>query len=85
MMEINFATCNRKTALGYLQRVCPNKEITDTPESAGPLLDYVEQDMVRIQDPMMYGERIQVIPGKKWVEDSETRERIISACKIFHD
>jgi hypothetical protein len=82
-MNIQFATCNRRSALEYIQRVYPSKEITDTPESAKQLLDYVEQDLVRIQDPMMYGNRIQVVPGKKWIENEETRNKIIEACKIF--
>lgn len=79
----SFATCVRKTALGFIQRVYPSKTITDTPDSAGPLLDYVEKDIVRIQDPMMHGNNIQVIPGTNWVED--TREDIIKACRLFHD
>lgn len=83
-MDIQFATCNRQMAIRFIQKVYPGKEITDTLESAGPLLDFVEKDIVRIQDPMMYGNEIQVIPGKNWVEDSNIREKIIKACMIFH-
>jgi len=83
-MNIEFATCSRKSALEFLQRVYPSQEITDTPESAGTLLDFVEQDLVRIQDPMMYGNKIQVVPGKKWIEDADTREKIVAACRLFH-
>jgi len=82
-MNIEFATCERKRGLEYIQRVCPSKAITDTPESAGPLLDFVEQDLVRIQDPFMYGNRIAVVPGKKWTEDTETRDKVANACKMF--
>jgi hypothetical protein len=82
-VEISFATCERKRALGYIQKVYPSKKITDSPESAGPLLDFVEQDMVRIQDPFMYGNRIQVVPGKKWKENAASRAAIINACKLF--
>jgi len=82
---IQFATCERKKALEYIQKVFPSLSITDSDDSAGPLLDFVEQDIVRIQDPFMYGNKIQVVPGKKWVEHKETRERIVAACKIFHD
>uniref|UniRef100_A0A6M3JCR8 Uncharacterized protein n=1 Tax=viral metagenome TaxID=1070528 RepID=A0A6M3JCR8_9ZZZZ len=82
-MNIEFATCERWRALQYIQKVYPSKTITDSPESAGPLLDFVEKDIVRIQDPMMYGNRIQVSAGKKWVEDATIREAIVSACKIF--
>ena len=67
-MRVDFATCVRSVALGYLQKVYPSYEITDTPECAGPLLDFVEQDIVRIQDPLMHGNRIAVIPGGKFDE-----------------
>ena len=84
-MGINFATCERRSALAFIQQVYPLKEITDTPDSAGPLLDFVEKDIVRIQDPIMYGKRIQVLPGKNWVEDKGTREKIVEACGVFHN
>ncbi len=84
-MSIYFATCDRKRALEFIKQVYPTKEISDTPESAGNLLDFVEKDIVRIQDPMMHGKRIEVIPGNNWTEDNEMREKIIAACKIFHD
>ena len=83
-MKIEFATCERNRALKYIQQVYPNKIITDTAESAGPLLNFVEQDIVRIQDPLMYGNRIEVVPGKKWVENEKIREQIAEACRLFH-
>lgn len=82
-MFINFATCERGRALEFIQRVYPSKTITDTPESAGPLLDLVEQDIVRIQDPMMYGKRIEVTPGKKW--DERHRSTVVVAGKQVHN
>lgn len=85
MTIIQFATCDRNRALEFIQKVYPSKIITDTPDSAGKLLDFVEQDLVRIEDPMMYGNRIQVVPGKRWFEDDVIRQQIIDACKIFHD
>lgn len=81
-MTIQFVTCCRKTALGYLQEVYPSKEISDTPESVGKLLDFVEKDIVRIQDPRMYGSTIQVVPATNW--DEKHREDIVNACLIFH-
>lgn len=80
-MIINFATCDRKRALEFIQKVYPSKTITDTPESAGPLLDFVEKDIVRIQDPIMYGNRIEVIPSKNW--DEGMRDLVVKACKVF--
>ncbi len=83
-MSFSFATCNRKSALGFIQKVYPSKKITDTKDSAGSLLDFVEKDIVRIQDPLMHGDNIEVIPGNKWVEDKVTREAVILACEVFH-
>jgi len=80
---IQFATCERKKALEYLQKVYPSRTITDTQESAQALLDLVEKDLVRIQDPFMYGNRIQVVPGKKWVESEELRHTVMQACRAF--
>ena len=82
-MNIEFATCERKRALEYIKRVYSSKTITDTADSAGPLLDFVEKDLVRIQDPTMYGKQIQVVPGKNWKENSDIRKQIMAACKIF--
>ena len=81
-MNIEFATCERRRALSFIQQVYPSKTITDTPDCAGPLLDLVERDIVRIQDPMMYGNKIAVSPNSNnWKE--ECREQVIAACKIF--
>jgi len=83
-MSIQFATCNRRSALDFIKRVYPSKEITDTPECAGDLLDLVEKDIVRIQDPMMYGNRIQVVAGKKYKGSGVTDKEIQAACMKFH-
>ena len=81
-MNIEFATCERGRALEFIKRVYPSKIITDSPDSAGPLLDLVEKDIVRIQDPTMYGNRIGVSPNaKNW--DDKYRDEVIAACKIF--
>ena len=81
-MTIEFATCERGRALEFIQRVYPSKKITDTPDCAGPLLDLVEKDIVRIQDPTMYGNRIGVSPNAdKWEE--KYRDEVVAACKLF--
>lgn len=82
-MNIYFATCNRQTALGYLKTVYPSVEVTDTPESAGPTLDLVAADIIRIEDPMMYGNRIQVLPGTHW--DDSRRSEITATVSAMHD
>lgn len=82
-MTVQFATCNRITALAFIRKVYPNQQIEDTPESAGPLLDLAEKDVVRIQDPMMYGKRIAVVPGRNWEETDQMRAVVIEACSLF--
>lgn len=81
MTYINFATCDRERALDYLKQVYPKKDITDTPECAGPLLDLVDRDVVRVQDPMMHGSRIAIIPGNNFAA-SET-EQVHATCQQF--
>lgn len=80
-MNIQFATCERSTALRYLQSVYPNKSVADTPECAGPLLDLVEKDYVRVQDPMMYGSRIGLVAGKRYQEADPSE--VQSTCSDF--
>lgn len=82
-MYINFATCERKRALEYLREVLPSKDLKDTPESAGPFLDYVEKDIVRVQDPMMYGSQIAITPSTNW--DEKHRQPLTEASKVFFD
>ena len=78
-MEIQFATCERESALEYIQKVYPNRVIEDTQEGISDLLDLVEKDVIRIQDPMIYGNRIGIVPGKNWNESM--REKVTSAGK----
>jgi hypothetical protein len=81
-MYIEFSTCERNRALEFIQKVYPSKVITDTPDCAGPLLDFVEKDIVRIQDPFMYGNKISVSPNaNNW--DDKYKDEIIAACKLF--
>lgn len=80
-MIINFATCERKRALEYIRKVYPSKEIQES--DVAELLDFVEKDYARVQDPMMYGNRIAIIPGKKF--RPEMRKEIEKVCKNFID
>lgn len=81
-MKFSFATCERNRALGFLQKVLPSKKITDTPESAKNFLDYVQADIVRVQDPYMHGNRIAIIPGNNW--DESKRTDILESAKLFN-
>lgn len=76
---ITFATCNRKSALEFLQKIFP--ELADTPDSVGPLLDLVEADIVRVLDPMMHGEQISLVSGKKHDGSSDTYLRVEKALR----
>lgn len=67
-MDIAFATCERNKALAYMQTAEPGAGLTDTPESAGPVLDLVERDVLRVQDPLMHGKQIAVIAGTKYTD-----------------
>ena len=80
-MQVQFATCERNRALDYIKQVYPSYNITDTDDCAGPLLDFVGKDIIRIQDPMMYGNKIQVIPSKNYTDDQHAS--VISACKLL--
>lgn len=84
-MYVEFATCERQRALRYIQHVYPSKTVTDTPDSAGPLLDLVEQDVVRVQDPQMYGPMIAIVPGDKWVEDVTKRAEVAAVASTLHE
>lgn len=81
-MIIAFATCERQRALAFIQQVYPAKKIVDTPDCAGPLLDLVEKDIVRVQDPAMHGSVIAVIPSTNWKE--EYRNATAAACESIH-
>ena len=80
---MQFATCSRKSALGFLKKLYPDSEVSDTPESAGPVLDYVEQDIIRIPDPYMHGSRVAIYPSKNWREDIQ--DEVHAALKTFHE
>ena len=81
-MNIQFATRDRRRALEFLNTMY-DREILDTPDDAGPLLDMVEQDLARVQDPMMYGDTIQIVPGKNFTEDR--REELTLVSRAFND
>lgn len=82
-MKLHFATCERHRALAFIQRVYPDREITDTDDSAGPLLDLVERDVVRVQDPSMHARngQIAIIPGHHW--DESHRGTVARAAQQF--
>jgi hypothetical protein len=74
-VNVQFATCDVTRAAEYVRRVYPDRKIPDA--VLAPLLDLVGRDILRVQDPMMYGNRIAVVPGKKYHESHrESCERV---------
>jgi hypothetical protein len=83
MSVLHFATCERGRALLFLKKVYPSRDVKDAPESAGPLLDLIEQDILRLQDPDVHGNRIELLPGKNFREElCDIATRI---ARIFHE
>lgn len=76
MTIVRFETCDRKRALSFLRAFMPSRTIEDTPESAGPLLDFVESDVIRIPDPEFHPNG-QVMPSTHWSDDK--RDDVIAA------
>jgi hypothetical protein len=83
--EFSFATCDRRRALGFLRAVYPSTEVCDTPDDAGPLLDLIARDIVRVQDPAMHRLNgcIQLLRGHNWNDDEAGR--VMSTARAFHD
>lgn len=79
-MGFAFATCERHRALGFLKKMYPSAEVTDTEESAGPLLDHVAKDVVRVGDPDFHGGAI--FPSKGSPEEISVA---MSEAQKFHD
>lgn len=52
-MNVIFGTTERHTALGFIQKALPSKNLTE--ETAKPLLDLVSAGKIRVGDPYMYG------------------------------
>lgn len=82
-MFVSFATCNRREALSFLQKACPLDEIADSAACAAPVLDLVEKDILRVQDPMMHGSRIAIIAGKE--HGAQHDESVQAAVKVLTD
>lgn len=79
-MRIRFETCERKTALRYLQHFYPNRKLEDTGKTKA-VLDLVESDIFRIPDPKFHPGG-QVYPGKNW--DELNKEEYLKTFFDFH-
>lgn len=79
-MGFAFATCERHRALGFLKKMYPSAEVTDTEESAGPLLEHVEKDVIRVGDPEFHGGAI--FPSKG---SSDEISAAMAEAQKFHD
>jgi hypothetical protein len=82
-MPFQFATCDRNSALAFLRKLYPSAALADE----GPtkeLLDLVQADEVRVQDPDFH-RPAEIVPGTKWKEDAARRAEVVEVCKRFHD
>ena len=77
-MYIRFETCDRSWALRFLNQLYPDKNLTDTGVVA-TLLNFVEQDVIRIPDPKMHGNRVAILPSKNFKKNVE------AALKALHN
>ncbi len=82
-MIIRFETCERPRALEFLKKLFPSRDVSDTPESAARVLDYVERDVIRIPDPDMHGMSVGIFPSKNWTP--EIAEEVVAALKKFQE
>ena len=73
MMTFVFATCERKRALEFLQKLYPSTEVSDTDESVKDLLDIIENDEIRVCDPEFHSG--QIIRSKNWNDDTEAKAK----------
>lgn len=63
----------RRLTLEYLHRASFAKNCTDTPSSAGPLLDLIEQDVFFMMGPTPDENRIRYSTGKNWKEGMDDK------------
>lgn len=72
-MTFAFATCERRRALEFLQKLYPSTEVSDTDESVKDLLDIIEADEIRVCDPDFH--RGQIIQSTNWKDDTAERTK----------
>lgn len=73
-----FSTCDRRRALGFLRKLYPNCIIEDS----GPtkdLLDLVEQDVCRIDDPDCHS------PAQVRLKDNSREAEVVATAQRFHE
>jgi len=78
---IRFETCERKRALGFLQKFYPSRNLEDS-EKIKALLDLVERDIIRIPDPDMHPGG-QVFPSTNF--DKTKSDEYLKILMEFHN
>ena len=79
---VRFETCNRYNALKFLQQFYPGCSVRDTQNSAAPVLDLVEEDIVRIPDPSLHSDGA-ITPSTNW--DERRRDEVMRKFREFHE
>lgn len=59
-MQVNFATNDPATALQYLQKALPSRNLNE--ENAKPILELVRDGKIRVGDPFMYNGNCPIYP-----------------------
>ena len=81
-MLLKFATCERHKALDYLRVFYPNHDVLETDENVKIVLDHVENDIVRIPDPVFHPEGC-ITPSRNW--DESIKSEVIEALTKMHN
>lgn len=84
MTNFVFATCERERALGFLKLWYPRGNVMDTKESAKPLLDLVEQDLIRVTDPRCHplpDGQMGISPGRNYIP--EDHREYVAIAEVF--
>ena len=77
---MRFETCDRRTALSFLKKFYPSRQIEDVEGNAKEILDLVVQDLFRIPNPDFHKD---IIQGPKWKEDKA--DECLKVIKEFHN
>lgn len=68
-MNISFATCDTRNAINYIKQVYPTLILDESKFSK--VIKLIGDDILRVQDPMMYGNRIAIVGGNNYKKDHD--------------
>lgn len=77
---MDYSTCNRGVAMEFLVKIYPGTVIEDVGKTRA-LLDLVEADKVRIQNPAIYGRFSEIVQGANYSQ--REKQEIERVCEDF--